>query len=75
MIEKKKQLVQLGQTLACIGIERETARRALEALVTEGAAYSSTEMLQAVQRMQLIEARWTKAEAEYLTLRRELAQQ
>ena len=36
MIEKKKQLVKLGKALACIGIERESARRDLETLTKQG---------------------------------------
>lgn len=75
MNEKKKRLVQLGQELACIGIERETARRTLEELVAQGVSYTSEEMLQALQCCQLAETRWTKIETEYLALRKEITKQ
>ena len=75
MIEKKKQLVKLGKALACIGIERESARRDLETLTKQGASYTSSEMLQAVQRFQAAEERWKETEEEYLALRREIVKQ
>ena len=75
MNEKKKRLVQLGQELACLGIERETARRTLAELVAQGVSYTSEEMLQALRCCQLAEARWTKTETEYITLRQEIAKQ
>ena len=75
MNEKKKRLVQLGQELACIGIERETARRTLEELVAQGVSYTSEEMLQSLQCCQLTQARWTKTETEYLALRKEITKQ
>lgn len=72
MNEKKKRLVQLGQELACIGIERETARRTLEELAAQGVSYTSEEMLQALRCCQLAEASWTKTEAEYIALRNDI---
>lgn len=49
-MDTKKELLLLGQELACIGIAHETARRASEALILQGASASSAEMQQAVQR-------------------------
>ena len=69
----KKELLLLGQELACIGIAHETARRASEALILQGASASSTEMQQAVQRFRAVDAEWKKVEREYLEVRRRVA--
>lgn len=72
-MDTKKELLLLGQELACIGIAHETARRALEALILQGASASSAEMQQAVQRFQAVDAEWKKVEREYLEVRRRVA--
>lgn len=69
----KKELLLLGQELACIGIAHETARRASEALILQGASASSAEMQQAVQRFRAVDAEWKKVEREYLEVRRRVA--
>lgn len=72
-MDTKKELLLLGQELACIGIAHETARRASEALILQGASASSAEMQQAVQRFQAVDAEWKKVEREYLEVRRRVA--
>ena len=69
----KKELLLLGQELACIGIAHETARRASEALILQGASASSAEMQQAVQRFRAVDAEWKKVEREDLEVRRRVA--
>ena len=69
----KKELLLLGQELACIGIAHETARRASEALILQGASASSAEMQQAVQRFRAVDAEWKKVERESLEVRRRVA--
>lgn len=72
-MDTKKELLLLGQELACIGIAHETARRALEALILQGVSASSAEMQQAVQRFRAVDAEWKKVEREYLEVRRRVA--
>lgn len=72
-MDTKKELLLLGQELACIGIAHETARRASEALILQGASASSAEMQQAVQRFRAVDAEWKKVEREYLEVRRRVA--